>query len=269
MTSAQHLEELHRREALLEILDTNDQVTALAAARATSDVCWLEGDDQRPLVTVRIATYNRGQLVVDRAINSALNQTYENVEVLVVGDNCDQATEEAVLSVRDDRVRFVQLPTRGLYPQHPRQRWMVAGGHPMITALDLARGAWIAPCDDDDELTEDHVEVLLTAAKQRRLEMVWSRAKFETSPGQWTEIGQEELLASTVSHGSVMYSLGLRRILPNVRSWRLSEPGDWNLWRRMHNIGVRMGFVDHMTYVHYVEADQRNQLEAHHMEPVS
>ena len=34
----------------------------------------------------------------------------------------------------------------------------------------------------------------------------------------------------------------------DVNSWRLGEPNDWNLWKRMHRIGVRIGFVDTITY---------------------
>ena len=251
---------LRDREATLELIELNQVGRELQLARSGRDVCWLEGEETNPLVTIRIATFNRGQVVVERAIASALAQTYANIEVLVVGDACDNPTTRAVEAVVDSRVRFLRLPTRGLYPADPRHRWMVAGGHPMLVALDLARGSWIAPCDDDDELTADHVEVLLSNAKQRRLEMVWSKANCETKPGRWRELGHADLQCGHVSHGSVMYSLGLRRVLPNVRSWRIGEPGDWNLWRRMNNLGVRMGFVDHLTYTHYVEATHRPEL---------
>jgi len=256
---------LRDREALGERLDQHDNFQRLERARGGRDVCWIEqDDDQEPLVTIRIATYDRGPLIVDRAIRSALSQTYENIEVLVIGDACDDATTQAAESVTDPRVRFVRLPTRGLYPSDPNHRWMVAGGHPMVTALPLARGAWLAPCDDDDELTSDHVEVLLVAARERRLEMVWSRANCEIQPGEWQELGSERLRLGHVSHGSVMYSLGLRHIVPNVRSWRLGEPSDWNLWRRMRDIGVHMGFVDHLTYTHYLEAIRRPVREPAH-----
>ena len=250
-------EVLHERETTLEVLELARMTGELERRRGTSDVVWLEGEDPEPLVTIRIATYNRGQMVVDRAVASALAQTYRNIEVLVVGDACDDATTAALSAVDDPRVRFVRLPTRGLYPENPEHRWMVAGGHPMVTALDLARGSWIAPCDDDDELTPDHVEVLLGEAKRRRLEMVWSIADCETPNGRWRQIGREQLTCGHITHGSVMYSLGLRDVLPNVRSWRAGEPGDWNLWRRMHNLGVRMGFVDQITYIHYAEARHR------------
>jgi hypothetical protein len=223
----------------------------LARARAGRDVCWTHDEaDPSPLVTVRIATYNRGQLLVDRAITSALAQTYTNLEVLVVGDHCDDATAQAAQSVTDPRVRFVNLPTRGLYPEDQRSRWMVAGTHPMNAGLVLARGDWIAPCDDDDEFTSDHVERLLAHALEHRLEHVWSRAAM-LEDGAWRVTSGPPMRSGQISHGAVLYSAGLRFFRHSDTCWRLPEPGDWNLWRRMAAAGVRMGFLDHLTYYHY------------------
>ena len=82
----------------------------------------------------------------------AFAQTHTSIEVVVVGDRCDAATEAAVRSVDDPRVRFENLAERGRYPADPQFRWMVAGSTPMNRALDLARGDWIAPLDDQDRL---------------------------------------------------------------------------------------------------------------------
>lgn len=223
----------------------------LQQARAGRDVCWTHRDgDESPLVTVRIATYNRGPLLVERAVRAALQQTYENLEILILGDACDDATADAARSVTDPRVRFINLPRRGLYPEAQKARWMVAGTHPMNTGLVLARGDWIAPCDDDDEFTPDHVEVLLRHALDNRLEHVWSRAAmFENDA--WRITSGPPLRQGQISHGAVLYTAGLRFFQHSNTCWRLPEPGDWNLWRRMKAAGVRMGFLDHLTYFHY------------------
>lgn len=239
---------------LAEAARTNSEIRA---ARRRIAVMQTEGafdmSDPDPLVTVRIATYNRGNLVAERAIASAIGQTYRNLEILVVGDHCDAETEAAVRSVPDPRIVFHNLPERGAYPPDASRRWMVAGAAPMNWALDHARGAWIAPLDDDDEFTPDHVEVLMRAARDQGAEFVYGVADSEDGSGAWRPIGSWPLREGQIIHAAVMYRTELRFLKHSVKSWRLHQPGDWNLWSRMRRAGVRMAFVDRVVVKHYVE----------------
>jgi hypothetical protein len=237
-----------------ERLDDRQRLSDLRSGRHGP---WPPVGEDNPLVTVRIATYNQGQIVADRAIASAVAQTYPNLEILVVGDHCDAATEKAVLSVDDPRITFVNLAERGRYPADPALRWMVAGATPMNAGLAVARGTWIAPCDDDDELTPDHVEVLLEAARSRRLEFVWSSARWEVSPGDWKVVGNGSFNHGSFTHGSVFYAAGLRFFRHNENSWKVMQPADWDMWSRMRKAGVNMGFLDRVTYIHYAETQWR------------
>lgn len=65
-----------------------------------------------PLVTVIMATYNRGRHIVP-SIRSALGQSLSNFELLVVGDGCTDDTEDCVRSLADPRARWLGLPSRG------------------------------------------------------------------------------------------------------------------------------------------------------------
>jgi hypothetical protein len=239
-------------EAVRAQIESKNERRRLIQTRGGDDVCWAATDEAEPLVTVRIATYNRAALVAERAIASAVRQTYERLEILVIGDHCDEATERAVRSVNDPRLRFINLAEHGTYPADTMRRWMVAGSIPMNAGLAIAQGAWIAPCDDDDEMTDDHVEVMLREARQRRLEFVWSKAAFEIESGKWTEIGKALLAGGSVTNGSVFYASELRFFRYNENSWKLAEPHDWNLFRRMRAAGVKMGFLDQVTYRHYL-----------------
>lgn len=238
-------------ERLRDRIDAREERRLLALARGGRDVCWTDEGEAEPLVTVRIATYNRADLLVERALASALRQTYTRLDVLVVGDRTDEATDRAMASVRDPRVRYVNLPSRGIYPADPAKRWLVAGSAPMNAGLVLARGSWIAPCDDDDEFTDDHVEVLLRTARERRLEMVYGVAEFQDEHGAWTRVGEWPLRPGGISHGAALYSLGLRFMAYSTTCWKTPEPFDWNLWRRMEGIGVRCGFLDRVVFRHY------------------
>jgi glycosyltransferase involved in cell wall biosynthesis len=238
-------------ERLKDRIEAREERRLLAEARAGRDVCWTDEGEAEPLVTVRIATYNRADLLVERSLASALRQTYERLEVLVVGDRTDAATDRAMAAVKDPRVRYVNLPSRGVYPSDPAQRWLVAGSVPMNAGLALAEGSWIAPCDDDDELTDDHVEVLLHEARRRRLEMVYGVADMQQSDGSWERVGEWPLRPGGISHGTALYSLGLRFLRYSQTCFKTPEPFDWNLWRRMDGIGVRCGFVDRVVFRHY------------------
>lgn len=247
-------------ERLSELVESRELRALLEGVRGGRDVCWADEEDPEPLVTIRIPTYDRGPLIAERALASAARQTYERLEILVVGDACDEATERAVRAFPDPRVRFVNMSARGLYPEDAHARWLVAGTPAVNAAMDLARGAWIAPCDDDDELTDDHVEVLLAAARAQRLEMVWSIARMEHAPARWNTVGNGHFREGGISHGTVLFSSALRMFRYRGTCYRIDEPGDWNLWRRMAAAGVHMGFVDAVTYVHYLETPKRAQL---------
>jgi O-antigen/teichoic acid export membrane protein len=238
-------------QLLRESLETVAARRRLARRRA-APIAWIPGEP--PLVSVRIATYNRGQLIVDRAIESVLRQTHQNFEIVIVGDHCDAATESAVRSVHDPRIRFENLPARGQYPADPRFKWMVAGSTPMNRALDLVRGDWIAPLDDDDEFTTDHIEVLLEACRERNLEFAYGVAEMEYGPADWRPVGSWPLQRGAIIHASVLYTSRLGFLRYNEESWRLGEPADWNLWRRMRAAGITMGFVPQVVCRHYQEA---------------
>ncbi len=242
----------------------------LMAARGGSDVCWTDQQPD-PLVSVRIATTGNRDELFTRALPSVLRQTYERLEVIVVQDGPDPDLSARVAAIGDPRIRYHRLSAGGSYPKRAKHRWLVGGYHPMNVGNDLATGSWIAPCDDDDEFTDDHVAVLLEAAQSRRLEFVHSRTAVAlTSQSDWAVIGAPALLRGQVSHGSVLFAASLRFLRYSGSSWRRSQPFDFHLWRRMERLGVRMGFVDRITYRYFpaefsranYEREARRALEA-------
>ena len=60
------------------------------------------------MVSVIIPSYNRENTIV-RAENSVLNQTYKDIEVIVVDDCSKDRTLELLSSIKDERLKFFKL----------------------------------------------------------------------------------------------------------------------------------------------------------------
>jgi glycosyltransferase involved in cell wall biosynthesis len=90
------------------------------------------------LVTVIIPTLNRPRLIL-RALASVFDQSYENIEVIVIVDGPDQETIGALRGLDDRRLRVIVNP----------QSLTAAGARNV--GIDQAKGDWIAFLDDDDE----------------------------------------------------------------------------------------------------------------------
>ena len=62
-----------------------------------------------PYFSIVLATYNRGQHIVP-TIESVLRQTFSDYELIVVGDGCDDDTEQAVAAFPSERISWQNLP---------------------------------------------------------------------------------------------------------------------------------------------------------------
>ena len=190
-----------------------------------------------PLVTVIVTTYNRSRLLTERCIPSILEQTYDNLELIVFGDGCTDDTEELIARIKDPRLKFYNLPERGRYPADPVRRWMVAGTTPGNEALSLAQGDFITGLDDDDEYLAGRLEKLVKFAIANQCDFVWHPFWWEQSDGTWIINDAVEIAHAQVTTGSVLCRGWFKNVPANMDAYRLMEPGDWNRYRRIKYIG--------------------------------
>ena len=64
------------------------------------------------LISVIIPTYNRAEKLI-QSVLSVLNQDYETLEIIVVDDAGKDDTEEQILKLGDNRVRYIRLYENG------------------------------------------------------------------------------------------------------------------------------------------------------------
>ena len=110
------------------------------------------------LVSVIIPTYKRPD-TLDRAINSVLNQTYPNVEVIVVDDN-NPDTEGRRLT--EEKMSMFAGNPRVKYIKHEKNK---NGSAARNTGARNSKAKYIAFLDDDDEFFPEKIE-----AQVKRLE---------------------------------------------------------------------------------------------------
>jgi len=106
-----------------------------------------------PLVSVVIPTINRPQLVL-RAVRSALAQTVQPVEVIVVIDGPDEKTTETLAALHESRLLVKPLS---------RSEGAAVARN---AGVETARSPWIAFLDDDDEWLPLKLDIQLRAAQQ-------------------------------------------------------------------------------------------------------
>ncbi len=208
---------------------------------------------REPLITVRIPTWNGHRELVERTIPSVLCSEYRNLELLVCSDGPDSEARGAVEAFTDPRVRYLELASRPVYPEHPWSLWQCGGSHAANAAQQQARGAFIAPLDHDDAFTVDHIATLLASAARTGADLVYGQAMAEDGAGGWYTLGAEPLAPDNVTHGAGLYSARLAHVQLDPDCWLLDDKGDWNMYRRMAATGAGVAFVPQVVLAHFRE----------------
>ena len=93
--------------------------------------------DNQPLISVVMPVYNCERFVGE-AIDSILNQTNKNFELIIVNDGSTDHSEKVILSFNDERIKYI--------------RNQVNAGPSFATnrGFSLAKGKYVAGADSDD-----------------------------------------------------------------------------------------------------------------------
>lgn len=119
------------------------------------------------MVSIIITTYKRPVEMVLRAVESVRNQTYKDIEIIVVDDSpADfeerQAVKEAIEKIEDERIIYL-ANEKNVGACASRNR-----------GISIAKGEFIMYVDDDDELVETCVEKRVAKFAQSDAGLVYS-----------------------------------------------------------------------------------------------
>jgi alpha-1,3-rhamnosyltransferase len=114
--------------------------------------------DNMPLVTVVIPAYNHERYVVE-SIKSIINQTYRNIELIIINDGSKDRTHENILTlVEECKRRFVRFEYIN--------RENVGLSATLNQALSMARGTYFSPLASDDIALPGKFALLVNALEE-------------------------------------------------------------------------------------------------------
>lgn len=208
----------------------------------------------RERVSVPIATYDRIDVLVKRTIPALLNQTYADIEIIIVGDGTPRDLFSRLDAIDDPRVRKIRLEERTRYPQDSIERWMVAGWLPRNIGAAHATGGWLLWMSDDDIILPRGIEILIDLSRNRpSADVVSAGFVVNTNP-------QRLDLPSTAETGLPLPIAGMPALMTRVytRAFRWSgkshlkktdRPSDYDLIHRMHRAGMSFAATDQVVAV--------------------
>lgn len=112
-------------------------------------------------ISVIMSAYNESEAELISSINSILNQTYENIELILIGDNPNNQIIEAVVrSVNDDRLHY--------YPNEKNMGLV----NSLNRALSYVTGQIVARMDADDIAEPDRLAHQYAYMEKQQLDML-------------------------------------------------------------------------------------------------
>lgn len=125
------------------------------------------------LISIIMAAYN-AEKTIEQAINSVLNQTYPNFELLVVNDCSTDKTAALVEAVakKDNRVRLISNK-KNSGVSYTRKH-----------GLEETRGEWIAILDSDDAWKPEKLEKQINLQKKTNADLLFTGSAFMDADGK-------------------------------------------------------------------------------------
>lgn len=143
-----------------------------------------------PLLSVVIPSYNHSRFIKD-AVDSVLNQTYRNLELIVIDDGSSDNSMDILLSYKDSRIQVISQENQGAH-------------NAINNGLKLAKGEYLAILNSDDIYEKNRFEVMIdTMRHSPEIEFMCSYIRVINTDGK---------------------DLGVKKGWRNMQSWLLPHP---------------------------------------------
>ena len=182
------------------------------------------------LISVVIPAFN-SEKTIQETIESVLNQTWKNLELIVINDGSKDSTLDIITSIKDPRLKVFSYPNAGVAASRNR-------------GTSIAQGEFISFIDADDLWTKDKLEAQFKALQdnpQAAVAYSWtdhidSNSQFIRTGARYLENGDvyaELLISNFVANGSnvLIRTEALQTVGGFDKSFTPAE--DWDMYLRL------------------------------------
>lgn len=167
------------------------------------------------LVSILMPVYNACEYL-EETVDSILNQTYEEFELVIVNDGSSDNTGVICnrLEEKDDRIRVIHKENTGVSDTRN-------------IALDNAKGKYIAFIDSDDSVHKDYLKILLSSIEKSNGQLAvcgFKERKISTN-------GQIEELSRVFYPKEVIATEDMKDLIMDFGNSRLLNP----LWNKLYS----------------------------------
>lgn len=206
----------------------------------------------RDKVSVIIPTYNRSVLL-KKAIISLQNQTYRNMEIIIVDDCSNDDTAEVIRNMKDERIRYIKHETNK------------GGSEARNTGIRHASGAYIGFLDSDDQWLPDKLEKQLAVFEGNpKAGVVYTGVKVVSETHLIKEIIPQckgNILPKLIEFNCIDTTSSIvvkKELLQEVNGFDSSLPScqDWDLYIRLSKI-AQFDYVKDSLVLFYQHSGER------------
>jgi len=208
-------------------------------------------DYNEPVISVVIPVYNAEGYILE-ALRSVCEQTYRNLEIIVLDDGSTDRSKALIESVEDERIQLVSRENRGLIAT-------------LNEGITLSSGDYIARMDADDIcLANRFAKQLEYLQSQNKVGVVFTGIEYINANGdvmrkkvsnETRKIESVEFLFTCpVCHPTAMFNMGVLAKSDIQYDPAFDKTEDFELWTRLSNI-TQIGILSEVLFQYRIHSE--------------
>ena len=198
--------------------------------------------------TIIITSFNK-ELYLEETVNSALNQSYSDYEVLIVDDGSTDSSREIIKTFNDPKIRFLYKENEGVIRTRNK-------------AIFESKGKYIVQLDGDDKIGSEFLsKTIAEIEKDSSIGIVYCKTKLFGQKNNIWELGDFSIEKQLTTNQIVITALFKKEDFLKTKGYNLDfSEGleDWDFWLSLIEIGVKVKQLNDIEFFYRILPDSRN-----------